>query len=53
MAGTNEDVIRAVINAWSDGIPASQAAIRAHFTEDCRWEQAGLPTTTGPEERRN
>jgi len=50
MAGTNEDVIRAVIKAWTDGIPASQAAIRAHFTDDCRWEQAGLPTTTGPEE---
>jgi len=50
MAGTNEDVIRAVIKAWTDGIPASQAAIRAHFTDDCRWEQEGLPTTTGPEE---
>jgi limonene-1,2-epoxide hydrolase len=39
-----------VIHAWADGIPASQAAIRAHFTDDCRWEQAGLPTTTVPEE---
>jgi len=50
MAGTNEEVIRAVIDAWGEGIPASKAAIRAHFTDDCRWEQVGLPTTTGPEE---
>lgn len=50
MAGTNEDVLRAVIEAWSEGIPASQRAMKTHFTDDCRWEQAGLPTTTGPEE---
>lgn len=24
--------------------------MRLHLTEDCRWEQSGLPTTTGSEE---
>jgi limonene-1,2-epoxide hydrolase len=47
---SNEDVLRSVLQAWVEGIGASQEAIRAHFSEDCRWEQAGLPTTTGPEE---
>jgi limonene-1,2-epoxide hydrolase len=46
----NEEVIRAVIEAWGEGIALSQEAIRQHFAHDCRWEQMGLPTTTGPEE---
>ena len=50
MAATNEEVLRAVMDAWSRGIEASQQAMRTYFTDDCRWEQAGLPTTTGPEE---
>jgi len=50
MGGSNEDVIRAVLTAWGEGIEAAQAATRAHFAEDCRWEQTGLPTTTGGEE---
>jgi limonene-1,2-epoxide hydrolase len=47
---TNEDVLRDVLRAWETSIAASQEAIRTHFTDDCRWEQAGLPTTTGPDE---
>lgn len=47
---TNEDVLRDVLRAWEEGIEASQQAFRKHFTDDCRWEQAGMPTTTGPEE---
>jgi limonene-1,2-epoxide hydrolase len=47
---SNEEVIRAVIDAWTDSIPAVQEAIRKHFTDDCRWEQVGVPTTIGPEE---
>jgi limonene-1,2-epoxide hydrolase len=50
VAGTNEDVIRAVLDSWGVGIEAAQAATRQHFTDDCRWEQTGLPTTTGGEE---
>jgi limonene-1,2-epoxide hydrolase len=50
MAATNEDVIRAVLTSWGEGIEAAQAATREHFAEDCRWEQTGLPTTTGGEE---
>ncbi len=50
MTVSNEEVLRSVLLAWVEGIGASQAAIRAHFTDDCLWEQAGLPTTTGPEE---
>ena len=50
MAVANEDVLRAVLQAWTEGIAASQRAMRRHLTEDCRWEQMGLPTTTGPEE---
>ncbi|HZQ83335.1 MAG TPA: limonene-1,2-epoxide hydrolase family protein [Acidimicrobiales bacterium] len=46
----NEDVLREVLRAWEEGIAASQQAFREHFTDDCRWEQAGMPTTTGPEE---
>jgi limonene-1,2-epoxide hydrolase len=47
---TNEAVIREVIGAWENGMASGQAAIRKHFTHDCRWEQVGIPTTTGPEE---
>jgi limonene-1,2-epoxide hydrolase len=50
MGSNNEDVIRAVLSSWSESIAAAQAATRTHFTDDCRWEQTGLPTTTGPEE---
>lgn len=50
MTLSNEDVLRAVLEAWGEGIAASQKALREHFTDDCRWEQMGLPTTTGPEE---
>ena len=50
MAGTNEDVLRAVLSAWGESIEAAQAATREHFAKDCVWEQTGLPTTTGPEE---
>ena len=47
---TNEDVLRAVLKAWGEGIEAAQKAMRAHLTDDCPWEQMGLPTTTGGEE---
>src|SRR6187200_2210604 len=50
VAGTNEEVLRAVLQAWCDGLAAAQQAMRTHLTEDCQWEQTGLPTTTGPEE---
>jgi limonene-1,2-epoxide hydrolase len=50
MARTNEDVIRALIQAWVEGLEAAMAATREHFADDCVWEQTGLPTTTGPEE---
>jgi limonene-1,2-epoxide hydrolase len=48
--GTNEAVIREVIGAWESGTASGQAAIRKHFAHDCRWEQVGIPITTGPEE---
>jgi limonene-1,2-epoxide hydrolase len=50
VATTHEDVLRAVFDGWEGGIEAGQAAMRAHLTDDCRWEQTGLPTTTGAEE---
>jgi limonene-1,2-epoxide hydrolase len=50
VTASHEDVLREVLGAWVEGIGASKEAIRKHFTDDCRWEQAGLPTTTGPEE---
>ena len=50
MAGTNEDVIRAVLRSWGDGVDAAKAATRTHFADGCVWEQTGFPTTTGPEE---
>jgi limonene-1,2-epoxide hydrolase len=50
MATKHQDVLRAVFDGWGTGIEAGQAAMRAHLTHDCRWEQTGLPTTTGPEE---
>ena len=50
MASTNESVFREVLAAHSDGVASAQAAIRKHFTDDCVWQQSGMPTTTGPEE---
>jgi limonene-1,2-epoxide hydrolase len=50
MSASNEDVIRAVLQSWTEGLDAAAAAMREHFTHDCVWEQTGLPTTTGPEE---
>jgi limonene-1,2-epoxide hydrolase len=50
VVATNEDVIRAVLNSWGEGVEAAQAATRKHFADDCRWEQTGFPTTTGGEE---
>ena len=50
MTTTNEDVMRSVLDAWGEGVAAAQQATRASFTDDCRWEQVGLPTTTGPAE---
>ena len=50
MAGTNEDVIRAVLRSWGEGVDAAKAATRMYFADDCVWEQSGFPTTTGPEE---
>ena len=50
MTSANEDVIRAVLQSWSQGVAAAQAATRVHFADDCVWEQTGFPTTTGPEE---
>ena len=50
MATKHEDGMRAVFAGWESGIEAGQAALRAHLTDDCRWEQTGLPTTTSAEE---
>ena len=50
MAGTNEDVIRAVLKSWSEGADAAKATTRTYFAEGCVWEQTGFPTTTGPDE---
>jgi limonene-1,2-epoxide hydrolase len=50
MTTTNEDVLRAVFDAWNEGIEPGAAALREHFTSDCPWEQTGVPTTTGPDE---
>lgn len=50
MPGSNEDVIRAVLTSWGEGLEAAAAATREHFADDCVWEQTALPTTTGPEE---
>ena len=47
---TNEEVFRAVMTAWCEGIAEAQQAMRAYLTDDCPWEQVGLPTTTGGEE---
>jgi limonene-1,2-epoxide hydrolase len=47
---TNEDVLRALFSAWGEGLDQGAEAIRAHFADDCLWEQMTLPTTTGPEE---
>ena len=50
MAGSNEDVIRAVLQSWGEGADAAKAATRKYFAEGCVWEQTGFPTTTGPDE---
>src|SRR5690349_758565 len=50
MVGTNEDVIRAVLGSWADGVEAAKAATRMYFADGCVWEQSGFPTTTGPDE---
>src|SRR5258706_2227778 len=50
MSGSNEDVLRAVLASWSEGLEAAAAATREHFADDCVWEQTTIPTTTGPEE---
>ena len=50
MVGTNEEVIRAVLQSWGEGADAAKAATRKYFAADCVWEQTGFPTTTGPDE---
>jgi limonene-1,2-epoxide hydrolase len=50
MAAEIESVFREVLDACSESVEAAQAAVRKYFTEDCRWQQSGFPTTTGPEE---
>jgi limonene-1,2-epoxide hydrolase len=50
MTAMIETVFREVLGACSESVEAAQAAVRKHFTEDCRWHQSGFPTTTGPEE---
>ena len=47
---SNEDVLRAVLTSWGEGMEAAAAATRQHFADDCVWEQTAIPTTTGPEE---
>jgi len=47
---SNEDVLRAVLTSWGEGMEAAAAATREHFADDCVWEQTAIPTTTGPEE---
>jgi len=50
MATSNERVFREVLGANCESVAAAQAAVRKYFTDDCVWQQSGLPTTTGPEE---
>ena len=50
MTTSNEDVLRAMFEAWGEGVELGAAAIREAFTSDCLWEQTGVPTTTGPDE---
>ena len=50
VAGTNEEVIRAVLASWGEGPDAAKAATRHYFADGCVWEQTGFPTTTGPDE---
>jgi len=47
---TNEEVLRAVLRAFGEGIAAAQEAMRVHLTDECAWEMAGLRTTTGGDE---
>ena len=44
---TNEEIMRSVFDAWEESIPAAQAAMRKHLTDDCLWEQPPAATTTG------
>jgi limonene-1,2-epoxide hydrolase len=39
-----------VFDAWASGVEHSEAAMREAFTQDCLWEQSGIPSTTGPDE---
>jgi limonene-1,2-epoxide hydrolase len=50
VTSTNEHLFREVLSANCESVAAAQAAVRKYFTEDCVWQQSGLPTTTGPEE---
>ena len=50
VAVTNEDVMRAVLKSWGDGVDAAKAATREYFAEGAVWEQTGFPTTTGSDE---
>ena len=50
MTNSNEAVVLSAIKSWNEGVEATTEAIRKYFTDDCVWEQPGLPTTTGPEE---
>ena len=45
MAGSNEEVLRAVFSAWGESIDAAVAATMENFATDCVWEQTGMPTT--------
>ena len=44
---TNEEVMRAVFDAWEDSIPAGQEAMRTYLTDDCVWDQPPVATTNG------
>jgi limonene-1,2-epoxide hydrolase len=44
---TNEEVMRAVFEAWEDSIPAAQEAMRTYLTDDCVWDQPPVATTKG------
>ena len=50
MATNNESVFREVLAANAESVASAQAAVRKYFTDDCVWQQSGMPTTTGPDE---
>jgi limonene-1,2-epoxide hydrolase len=50
MSTPNQNTIVGLLKSWSEGNDAAAAKVRAHFTDDCAWEQSSLPTSTGPEE---